>query len=550
MNRHPAATVLIAWLLACGSSAVGQSISPIGWSLPWGIEVGEPIAMRPDGEWIAFAEAPFGYCTPSTITHQLSIVRPDGTGYRVVLDVPTLSKLWPSTINPNRIEQIRWAGNTDRLVFWWYDLYAFTCGEVYGPLHYYLVDVVAGSVEEFSFNGVAADDVSFTDDGQTMVFLGWDPVTESYAAHRAGPNGEDAVPFLYPLPGDTFQGIVSGDGSRFLWLSIDLSSFDYLTDVYVYEFATQQSTKLTPAPVDILSGASLSYDGSRVVYSVDAAYPGFAKIVGVNADGSGYHEFSVPLTAVGSTTTLTRDGKSVFVAGSGSIFGACYRVGWDGSGLELVSNFYGKFFGWLHEIPVNFDGSLQAHWFQEPPQRPGSCLAVAAMDTAWLTTYPGYTPDEDLIWDIAGQPGDSWILAWATESAELPLGSLGTLGLDPGKLRVLASGKVGGPYNVGTVKVGLPPDLAALGHVPLYFQALVKGATGGQLTNVTTLRLDSFLDAAGPPAAAAKAPPVDHVPYVPSEHGRRLRFLASHPMLWRMYGEALTPVRVSGVGGR
>jgi hypothetical protein len=109
-------TLLTVFGLLAGLSGAtrGQSISPIGWSLPWGLEVGEPIAMRPDGQWIAFAEAPFGHCTPSTITHQLSIVRPDGTGYRVVLDVPTLSALWPSTINPNRIEQIRWPGRRER----------------------------------------------------------------------------------------------------------------------------------------------------------------------------------------------------------------------------------------------------------------------------------------------------------------------------------------------------------------------------------------------------------------------------------------------------
>ncbi len=533
----------MSWLLACSSSAVGQSISPIGWAYPWsGAVSGEPIAMRPDGEWIAFAETPLHFpCLPSILTHQLSIVRPDGTGYRVVLDVPTLSALWPSTINPNRIEQIRWAGNTDRLVFWWYDLYAFTCGEVYGPLHYYLVDVAAGTVEEFTFNGLGVDDVSFTDDGQTMVFLGWDPVTQSYPAYRAGPSGEDAVPFLYPLPGDVFQGIVSGDGSRFLWLSIDLSSFDYLTDVYVYDFASQQSTKLTQAPVDNLSAASLSYDGGRIVYSDDAAYPELGKIIGVNADGSDYHEFQIPLTGADSTTTLTRDGQHVFFGTNSLPFGECYRVAWDGSGMQLVSNFFGQTFGYLHEIPVNHDGSLQAHWFQEPVEPPFSCLAIAALDQPWLTTYPGYTSDEDVIWDVAGQPGDHWILAWATATADLPLGSLGTLGLDPSKLRILATGTIGGPYNVGTVKVGLPPDLPPIGHVPLYFQALVKGEGGGQLTNVTTLQLDSVLDAPGPQPAAATRPSVPPARYVPTEHERWLRFLASDPMLWRMYGEALVP---------
>ncbi|MBM3984279.1 MAG: hypothetical protein FJ296_01085 [Planctomycetes bacterium] len=251
------------------------------------------------------------------------------------------------------------------------------------------------------------------------------------------------------------------------------------------------------------------------------------------------------------TTTLTRDGQYVFVAANVPIpFGQCFRVGWDGSGLQLVSNFLGHIIEYFQEIQVNHDGSLQAHWFQEPPQRPGSCLAIAALDEPWLTTYPGYTPDEDVIWDIAGQPGDTWILAWAPETANLPLGSLGTLGLDPGSLRILATGTVGGPYNVGTVKVGLPPHLAPIAHVPLYFQALVKGAKGGQFTNVTTLRLDAVLEAQGPPAAAATASPVHPVPYVPTEHERRLRFLASDPTLWRMYGEALTPKRAGQQDGR
>ena len=535
--KMPAVALLLAVL---SGDAPGQSIIPIGWALPWsGIVAVEPIAMRPDGQWVAFAETPVGPCLPSIVTDRLSIVRPDGTGYRVVLDVPTLSALWPSTINPNRIEQIRWAGNTDRLVFWWWDLYAFTCGEFYGPAHYYLVDVAAGTVEEFTFHGQEVANICFTDDGQAMFFQGWDPVTDDYAFHVAGPKGENAVAFVHsPAPNVAIQGIASGDGSRFLWLAIDLSTFDYLTDVYVYEFATQQSTKLTPAPVGLLSGASLSYDGSRVAYSHPAG-----KIIGVNADGTGFHEVAAYVPAGGSTTTLTRDGQYVFVAWNTLPFGECYRVGWDGTGLKLVSNFLGQIFGYLHEIPVNFDGSLQAHWFREPPQRPGSCLAIAALDKPWLTTYPGYTPDEDVIWDIAGQPGDSWILAWAPGPAVVPPGGPGTLGLDPQRLQVLATGTVGGPYNVGTLGVALPTDLAPHAHVPLHFQALVTGDKGSQLTNVTTLTLGSILDAPGPPPAAAASSAPRIQPYVPTEHERWLRFIASDPQLWRMYGEPLTPKR-------
>jgi len=292
----------------------------------------------------------------------------------------------------------------------------------------------------------------------------------------------------------------------------------------------------------------LSYDGSRLVFSQPVG-----KIIGVNADGSNYHEIPHPLAIVGATTTLTRDGQHVFFGSNGTTllpFGECYRVGWDGTGLQLVSNFLGQILGYLHEFPVNFDGSLQAHWFREPPQRPFGCLAIAALDKPWLTIYPGYTPAEDVIWDIAGQPGDSWILAWAPGPAVVPPGGPGTPALDPQRLQVLATGTVGGPYNVGTLKVALPTDLAPHAHVPLHFQALVTGDKGSQLTNVTTLTLGSILDSPGPPPVAAASSAQRIQPYVPTEHERWLRFIASDPQLWRMYGEPLIPKRPAEQRGR
>jgi hypothetical protein len=83
--------------------------------------------------------------------------------------------------------------------------------------------------------------------------------------------------------------------------------------------------------------------------------------------------------------------------------------------------------------------------------------------------------------NVAGESGAPMVLGMSAASAEIPLGSLGTLLLDPASLLILLQLDLPSSGFFGlTLQV---PDIPALSGVALHFQALITGPSGPYLTN-------------------------------------------------------------------
>jgi hypothetical protein len=520
--------LVVGVLLALPAS--GQVRSPIADYLqPYGGLVnGTNIVMTPDGEWIFFNES-WGSGCSSGAFERISRIRPDGTGYRVILDKDQLALLKPTPV-ASLIRDLRVSGDGRWLAFAYPAKISVTCVDL-PPVHWYLANVQSGTAKAFKWGGKHIGWVSFTDDGSLMAFKGYDPATDSWWFHVGEPQGTtlaNVTKFLDTGPWLTTPGIISPDGSKFLF-SGTLGGFPFPSDVYLYDFATQQTTKLNPEPVGNVDGLSLSGDGQRLVYA------GAGPVYAMNADGTDFH--SLPGVATYGSATLTRDGEHVFWA-DWTNGPANTRSTWDGRDLLVIK-------GWtdataVTPAAVNADGSMMAVIGQEWTYWP---LTTWFESGPVLTTYGHGKPGSTITWDIGGEAGDSYLLMWSIAPASLRLPAYGLLGLEPSRLGVIASGAIAGPDNVGSQQLVLPVGLSVPSPVELYFQALVLDAdrATGALSNRTTFIVHdgsgslSFTgggDEAGPwahvqPAASASVPVS---PSTPEE--RMWRMILADPSLW------------------
>ena len=481
--------VIAAWL-GLITSTVAQADSPMGLFLaPWAGHHAQPIAVTSDGTVIVFVESS-NWCNQGD-QERLSVIRSDGTGYRVVLDVAELTAIKPFPGAENRIEQLVMSGDGRRAAFWWAGLYQQASCASSGAPRWFLLDLEQESVAPLVHDGKDVGSVSLTDDASRMVFKGWNESLGAWRWFVADGDGRNAVPFLDPSGWLTTFGLVSGDGSRFLMVGYH-GAFPFPSDVYLYEFATEAFTKLSPTTQDNIFGAHLSYDGDRVVYGGP-----FFKLCAIQADGSGYHEISTPVTT-GSTATISRDGEHLFFGHNQPTFnspGECYRISWEGQNAVRVSDLWNPIWD-MSQLPINANGSTLVHWSRSVAQAPP--LTITTLSPPMLTTYGYGVAGTPLTWDVLGESNDTFVLAWALDSASLPI-RYGTLELDPASLQILWAGAIEGTDNAASLTLTLPPGVASLPEaVPVHFQALVLGAGDGKLTNATVVSI-------GPASAAARA---------------------------------------------
>jgi hypothetical protein len=346
-----------------------------------------------------------------------------------------------------------------------------------------LVDVATGTATEFLHNGTGVACLSFSDDGRYLAFKGFDPTDSSWGFYRANADGSEAVKFFDVTELGATPGVISGDGTKLLF--IDRVPFPpFTSNVFLVEIDSGDVVRLNQRPLNDIVGASMSFDGARIVYSTN---PG--PIFGVNADGTGHHRIADPLSGI--PTTLTRDGTYVLYFCFTGTFQTC-RVRWDGSelvGIDALGALAGGFS--MSHIPVNSTGSVvgsgsSTFGVQTP-------LVVWFEDSPILTTYGFGNPGTVLTWDVGGSPEDTYILAFALNQLNPGAGTqFGLLGLDPASLSILATGTVMPRSNVGRLQIDIPALLDLPSPLEIHFQALVQGPSGeGKLTNRTTMVLQN-----------------------------------------------------------
>jgi len=524
--RLPSALMLLAGLLVLVQPTSSQALSNIGSYLePWSLypDFG-PMAMTDNGEWIAVVESHGDGCSGMTF-EQISMMRSDGTDHRVLVDSPALEALEPSF--ETQVYDLILSGNGESLVFRWPHKVDF-CLE-FGPEHWYRVDVKTGAVNEITFNGEVVGGVSLTDDGQTMAFQGYDPLTDNWDFYVANVDGTGAVKFLDRSAWYATYGKISGDGSKFVFYASNLGVCPCPAELLVYDFASDSLTTITPQPVPSgIGGFDISDDGQRVIYAGGPIY-------GVNSDGSDHHMIA---PTGGSSATITGNGARVLYSSS-SPDSSSFRVPWGGGAIVKAALFQGT----PGKVATDDTGSLIAGWnvgsgkIQDP-------LAVWFDLPAVLTTYGHGLPGTELAWDIGGTSGQPCMLAFAWAPASIPLKTYGVLGLDPASLQVLAAGTIGAPDNIHHVVVALPPSLAVPTPATIYFQALVLDPMGhgARLTNTTAFALPATSGATAggwpgrvgspwlrhPASAVQPSPPASRSP---AEAELRLRL--QDPACWR-----------------
>lgn len=531
--------------------STAQSISRIGDYLHWSEHVHiMPMDITVDGSRAAFIES-WGDGCGGTVLQRLSSIRSDGTDYLVHVPHKAMKQLKPNL--ESTCQALTMSGDGRWIAFVLDDAWSCTLG---GPWEWYLLDTATNAVQHLQWNGFRVGWVSFTDDGGTLAFKGWDPVL-GWGFYLASPSDPGAaVRFLDASAWFAAGGTISGGGTHFVFFGSQNSVCPCPAELFSFEFATAIQTTLTPAPTPLgLGSFDVAADGQRVVYSTGPVY-------GVLTDGTQHHQIS---NVWGSWLTSSTDGAWVVYWSDG----LSYRQPWVG-GPELTFPAYTQ----SNASPSNADASIMPRIFAgdatfEYP------LCVWFEHTPVLTTYGYGLPDTPLTWDVGGSPGDTFLLLYSFGPAALPLKTWGTLGLDPATLGVVAAGVVGGPpQNIGQVQVqlgdellvtgasgvaavpGTPytvrvaADLEVLGPFDVWFQALVTSPEGKRLTNTTRFTFglpdpdphsSSFAATAAPRAGEGAR---QHcLPSAEDSETAWLRLRNSDPAVWMAgYGVPL-PVR-------
>ncbi len=472
-------------LLGLSWTAVqAQPISRIGTFLdPWGgLFVSGDITA--DGKWLIFVESIGDGCSGVTL-ERLSMIRTDGTDHRVIIDWPEMELLEPDV--ETLIENLVISGDGRWAAFKWPHKFSpvSVCSVVL-PMHWYLVDLITGDVSEITFNGQVVSGVSFTNDGETMAFMGYDPSISDWdyflSAPSANPTPETSRALGLASPLTMWPGKLSGDGSKFVFVQ-SVNTGCCPANVYVHDVESGATIAVNPAPVQ--SGISIfdvSDDGQRVMYAGDCCW------WGVGSDGSGHGGF---LSGGGGATSgrLTRSGSHL-VYSQKLPMKKTFRSPWGGSGPLTTVPLTGAGV-LLGTIPASADGTVIAGWDSNQPLSSGWAALVIWFDKPRvLTTYGHGTAGSTLTWDVGGAAGDSYLLAWSLLPGARPFKHYGTLGLDVASLQLLGAGVVSGADNVGKLTITIPESTVIPSPLPVHFQALVLSGPGvGGLTNTTAFTL-------------------------------------------------------------
>ena len=466
----------VALVLALAAEARPQFLSEIGFYFaPWGLAPDEgPVAMTDDGEWVVFVDSMLSGCSGLT-WERINMIRTDGTDFRVVVDWPALEALEPSW--ESRVFDMLVSGDGRWIVFSMPQT-LLECNDI-PPLHQYLVEVETGAVEELLWNGQVVGSVSFTDDGERMAFVGYDPVTDrwDFYIREDGITTKFLVTEPYTGPFGSASGKLSGDGSKFLFEGSATGICPCPTQMYVFDFATEVVTPLPSQDLFLgVGGFDISDDGSRAVY---ASGP----IFGVNTDGSGYHQVA---TVGGASTTIAGDGSRVLHSfWAPPLYHAAW-VPWEGGTSTIIPLYAGT----VWSVPTDDTGTVIAGWDLQTSALIAP-IAVWTEQSPILTSFGLGTPNSEFTFDVGGQRGDHYVLLASFAPGAVPLGSLGVLALDPGQLLVLATGSIPDDATQAQVTARVPPDLALLEPLPVHFQALVTSGllSEGTLTNAPVFTL-------------------------------------------------------------
>lgn len=490
-------------LLGLSWTAVqAQPISRIGTFIdPWG---GASVSgdITADGQWLVFAEKKGSGCSGVTF-ERLSMIRTDGTDYRVIIDWPEMELLEPDF--ETLIENLVISGDGRWAAFKWPHKFSpvSVCSVVL-PMHWYLVDLITGDVSEITFNGQVVSGVSFTNDGETMAFMGYDPSISDWdyflSAPSANPTPETSRALGLASPLTMWPGKLSGDGSKFVFVQ-SVNTGCCPANVYVHDVASGATIAVNPMPEQ--SGVSIvdiSDDGQRVMYGSNSWWA-------VDSDATGLHAFMSGGGDLIMSGRLTRSGSHL-VYSHKLPTPRTVRVPWVGGPVTSVPFLAAGVF--LGTIPASADGSIIAGWDYNQVVSSGWAALVIWFDKPRvLTTYGHGTAGSTLTWDVGGAVGDSYLLAWSLLPGARSFKHYGTLGLDVASLQLLGAGVVSGADNVGKLTITIPESTVIPSPLPVHFQALVLSGPGvGGLTNTTAFTLQPGVAALSPASGGdAGAPP-------------------------------------------
>ena len=262
--------------------------------------------------------------------------------------------------------------------------------------------------------------------------------------------------------------------------------------------------------------------GSRVVGST----PNGDDIWIMNTNGTGLRNLTNTPKVYESNATISADGKKVaFVRQSGTwpnITSEVMLINADGSGLQSR----GKVFGWPSALPalsmsddysiIALTASRQTGPAWTSLFKTGSSTPVASLTDAVSflnasgTRLPGITNNGPELWDlalpdlkaigpeqigkaevfqVAANPGESFLLMFAAKKASIPLPPFGTLGLDPNSILPIAGGVMGKDSTTFRLSITIPSNAALIGRA-LFSQAFAidPRTNKGSLTNTVELK--------------------------------------------------------------
>lgn len=451
----------------------------------------KPMAMTPDGSLVVWTERhKFGNGCGLTM-QRLSMIRGDGTGFRVLLDDAQLEALSPAPPGfSTRIISLAVSGDGATVAFGWPTVLDSSCNKS-SPIRMHLLDIVSGEIHELEPDAtIGVGNVSFSDDGERIAYWVWRQTeVEHVTALRSGP-AEYAKDIVTTLTtgelGANFRGMLTGDGRSLVFAASESVLLDAPTEVYRLDLESGRLVKLSPAPLPAPVNVSASSDGKRVVYSRLVDSTGVS-IYGVDGDGTDLHV--VHEGSLFGSAVITRDGEWVFFKAKDplpSTTHGVYRVAFGGGVAERLAYAIPEpiFTSGEIKIPVNGTGSRLAHRAFTSGDDP---LTVAYFGDPVLTSYGTPAAGETMHVDVGGAAGSPWLLLASLHDSVLRT-PWGVLYLHPDRLLPIAAGTTQAPWNIATESFVIPPAATLSGAI-VHLQAMVwdGGPYGGHLTNRTTL---------------------------------------------------------------
>ena len=222
---------------------------------------GSDPAWSPDGKWLAFTTArDVTTDTAETIVSDLYVIRPDGTGRRLVA---------------HNAGSPAWSPDGRTLAFGRDYCFPRECPAVPNTIELYLISVDGRDLRRLTFNGVYDGEPSWSPDGRRIVYA-----------------TDDGL-FLMNADGTEKRRLTRGYLSNPAWSPDGRRiAFDTFRNVFVLDLMTGRATRLTPRAGNHLAPA-WSADGRRIAFlATEACGTGctaeeLLRVWVMNADGTG-----------------------------------------------------------------------------------------------------------------------------------------------------------------------------------------------------------------------------------------------------------------------